>query len=417
MNCKMIDSAYILNHPVLYKHTSLLEKLKKTFLPKDEIFFLKAPGRINLIGEHTDYNMGPVLPCAIDKEIIFVIRKNQNGEIFATNINGNFKDIRFSITRLIEPYPPGHWGNYIKAGIKGIVDYLKLQNPSVKENYIGFDIIVSSTLPIAAGLSSSSALVVAAAYSFVFMNHIDLDKTKLAEICANAEHFVGTAGGGMDHATSLFGKKDAFLKIEFNPLRIETIRVPTGIRLVLFHSLIEAEKSGRVRDEYNRRVLECRIGVDLFNNFMKIRSKDEFYPIEYIGEIRFEKLNLEALKLEQQVKNFISQLKDSYSIYDISLLLNLSESELSARYQSILHEKQLNEPSDGFKIKGRFRHVITECQRVERMVACLESGNLHEIGELLNASQQSLSRDYNVSTSELDNLITILLDNGVAGVK
>ena len=89
-----------------------------------------------------------------------------------------------------------------------------MQNPAFTENYTGYDIIVSSTLPLAAGLSSSSALVVAAAYSFVIMNQIDLNKTKLAEICAKAEHFVGTAGGGMDQATSLLGQKDAFLKID-----------------------------------------------------------------------------------------------------------------------------------------------------------------------------------------------------------
>ena len=417
IKCKEVDKDYFLNHPVLLKHISLLEKVKNSYLPEDNIVFLKTPGRVNLIGEHTDYNMGPVLPCAIDREIVFCIRENHSNEINATNVNPNFEDIRFSVDQPIESYSSGHWGNYIKAGIKGLIDHLKLQNPAFTENYTGYDIIVSSTLPLAAGLSSSSALVVAAAYSFVIMNQIDLNKTKLAEICAKAEHFVGTAGGGMDQATSLLGQKDAFLKIEFNPLQIETIQAPTGIRLVLFHSLVEAEKSGRVRDEYNRRVLECRIGVDLFNNFMKIRFEDEFYPVDYIGEIRSERLNLEIHKLEQHIKNFINQLKDSYSIHDFSTLLNLSESELSARYQSILREKQLKEPSGGFKIKGRFRHVFTECQRVERMAGCLSKGYLREVGELLNDSHKSLSKDYDVSTAEVDELISILLDNGVAGAR
>ena len=146
--------------------------------------------------------------------------------------------------------------------------------------------IVSSTLPLAAGLSSSSALVVAAAFSFMWVNNSNLDKLQLAEICAEAEHFVGTAGGGMDQTTSLMGRKDTFLRIEFNPFKVQSIPAPKNIALLLFHSLVEAEKSHHVREEYNRRVLECRMGVDLFNRFIAKQPNDQVNSISYIGEIQ-----------------------------------------------------------------------------------------------------------------------------------
>ena len=414
---KEVDKDFFLNHPVLNKHFSLLDKVRSTFLPEDEIIFIKAPGRVNLIGEHTDYNMGPVLPCAIDKEIVFCIRPSQKSEIRAENVNADFKDIHFSLEQPIEPYPKGHWGNYIKAGVKGIVDYLNLEFPYTEKHLRGYDIIVSSTLLQAAGLSSSSALVVASAFSFVILNRVELSKLEIAEICAGAEHFVGTAGGGMDQAASLLGKENTFLKMEFNPLRVEQINAPKGIQLVLFHSLVKSEKSGRMRDEYNRRVLECRMGVDLFNQFVQNELKGEYPDIEFIGEVKPEFFNLDTIKLDHLVKRFLNQLPDAHNMEAFISAINLTENELNQRYQAILRDNPLLEPPGGFKIKTRFRHVYTECQRVGTTVNCLRNNNLDDLGNLINQSHNSLSQDYEVSTPEVDELVNVLRENGASGAR
>jgi len=414
---KELDKDYFLNHPVLNKHFSLLEKVQSTFLPEDEIIFIKAPGRVNLIGEHTDYNMGPVLPCAIDKEIVFCIRSNGISEIRAKNVSTDFHDIHFSLDQPIEPYPKGHWGNYIKAGVNGILKYLNSESSNKKKHLKGCDIIVSSTLPQAAGLSSSSALVVASAFTFVLINQLELSKINIAEICAKAEHFVGTAGGGMDQATSLLGRENTFLKMEFNPLRVEQIKAPEGIQLILFHSLIEAEKSGKARVEYNRRVLECRMGVDLFNRFVRNELKGEFPDIRFIGEVKPEIINLDTIKLDNLVTQFLNQLPAAHTIVEFTEAIALTENELTSRYQSILQNDQLKEPPGGFKIKSRFKHVYTECQRVNKTVDCLQNNNLDKLGPLINESHNSLSQDYQVSTPEVDELISILLDNGASGAR
>jgi len=415
--CKTLDGDFFQNHPVLKHHNFLFEKIKSTFVPEDNLLFLKAPGRVNLIGEHTDYNMGPVLPCAIDKEIVFCIRPCETQEIKVSNVNHKFDDVGFSFKLGIEPFSKGHWGNYIKAGIKGIIDYLEATSPDKIKYFKGFEAVVSSTLPTAAGVSSSSALMVASALSFVSVNKLDLNKQKIAEICAKAEHFVGTAGGGMDQAASLLAKENSFLKIDFNPLRIEQISAPEDIQLVLFHSMEKAEKSGKAQIEYNRRVLECRMGVDLFNRFIQNELKGDYPGINYIGEIKTDLFNLNNDELDLLVGRFLNDLPDAYSILEFTTVMDLNESELNERYRHILLGAPLKEPADGFKILSRFRHVYSECQRVDNTVKCLRNRDMSVLGELLNQSHDSLSQYYEVSTSEVDKLVNILRENGAFGAR
>lgn len=414
--CKNINQDFFNNHSVLRNHLPLLKQIHNTFHPQDEIRFIKAPGRVNLIGEHTDYNMGPVLPCAINREIVFCLCESNSNIISVSNVSDEFENIEFSINRPINPYPKGHWGNYIKAGCKGILDYLNSINHPNLNNIKGFQAIVSSTLPRAAGMSSSSALVVASAYAFVQINNLNISTFVIAEICAEAEHFVGTAGGGMDQAACLLGKDNSFLKIEFNPLRVSPIAAPEDTQFVLFHSLIEAEKSGKVRLEYNRRVLECNISVELFNEFISAQCFN-IQPIKYIGEIQSKHFNMSDDELNNCVTQFINQLPESLSIDDISKQLDLTSDELTKRYKHILGTNELKEPAGGFKIKGRFKHVFTECARVYQAIECINQGNLSRLGELLNASHKSLSEDYEVSNPELDDLVKLILDSGASGAR
>lgn len=419
LKCKQIDKDSFENHPVLTKHLPLFELLKKTFNPQDDILFLKAPGRVNLIGEHTDYNMGPVLPCAINKEIVFCVRPAKTSAIQVRNVDAKFEPIEFAFDQTIEPFSKGHWGNYVKAGVKGIWDYATVSLQTEIKRFKGYDILVSSTLPQAAGVSSSSALVVASALAFVYLNKIELSKQKIAEICAKAEHFVGTAGGGMDQAASLLGKENSFLNMSFNPLRVEQIIAPPGIQLVLFSSLIESEKSGKSRSEYNRRVLECKMGVDLFNIYSQKALSGNYHEVNFIGEIKPEKFKLTTQnELDGLVNLFLNSIQEAYSIEEYTTLTGLSEQELNKRYQAILKGgDRFKEPLDGFKIKSRFKHVYSECRRVDQTIECLRKNSLNELGNLINQSHNSLSQDYEVSTAEVDNLVKILLDNGALGAR
>ena len=163
----------------------------------------RAPGRVNLIGEHTDYNGLPVLPMALTQEIRIAYAPRADDQVRMRDIDPDFPEVSFRNTPDLSPSPAGAWENYCKAAFQGI------NHAFQPGRYPGVDLLVSSNLPIAAGLSSSSALVVACA--LVYLDVLGqppgngLSKVELAEILAEAEHFVGTRGGGMDQAVILNG--------------------------------------------------------------------------------------------------------------------------------------------------------------------------------------------------------------------
>ena len=204
---------------------------------------VRAPGRVNLIGEHTDYNGFPVLPIAIDKSIRVEFTERSDGLIIARNSATEFKSFSFDYSKEIKPFKKGDWGNYVKAAIWGLKEALELKPCKLK----GFDATFRGNIPIAAGLSSSSALVVASALTFLSVNNIDLQALELAEILSKAEKFVGTEGGGMDQAVSLMALKDHALKIDFFPLRTTAISIPSDFVFVVCNSMIRAPKTESAR--------------------------------------------------------------------------------------------------------------------------------------------------------------------------
>ena len=144
----------------------LLETFVERFPEEPEVIVLRAPGRVNLIGEHTDYNGLPVMPMAIDYDMLAAVAPREDGRVKA--VNPDFPDRVFDLERHIPHFETGDWGNYVKAASQGLIDHFD----SV-EGLCGMNACFYGTVPISAGLSSSSALVVAAALSL-------LSKTKTA---------------------------------------------------------------------------------------------------------------------------------------------------------------------------------------------------------------------------------------------
>jgi N-acetylgalactosamine kinase len=248
-------------------------------------------------------------------------------------------------------------------------------------------------------------------------NKLHLSKMEIAEICADAEHFVGTAGGGMDHAAILLGENESFLKIEFNPLKAEPISSPHDIELVLFHSLLEAEKSSYVRNAYNRRVLECNFSMEIFNMYVAEKRSISMDRLDYIGDINTEKLGLDHQQLDEFINAFLDSLSQMYSLEKLLALFEVSKNELTDRYQHILRGASLDNNGEGYNLKKRFKHVYSECQRVNQAVECLKSNNKTELGRLLDKSHNSLSGDYEVSTPEVDSIVRLLKSSGAYGAR
>ena len=190
-----------------------------------QIFAVRAPGRVNLIGEHTDYSGLPVLPVAIDRSTIVVaaaelIDRNRTGERRPRVALAPIRD-----RAQIPPFATGDWANYVKAAIQGVIDHFAARGDVARHRG---DDVVESRVPPAAGLSSSSALTVSTALAFMAVNELELEPLEAATMVARSERYVGTRGGAMDQAVSILGRRDHALFIEFDPIRVRAVKMPSN---------------------------------------------------------------------------------------------------------------------------------------------------------------------------------------------
>ena len=187
------------------------EHFRQWFENEPEYLFL-SPGRINIIGEHVDYNDGFVLPAAINKYICFAVSKNEGTActIYALDLNQSHK---FDWNDDLKPIDK-MWANYIL----GVLHQLKEKGCSMK----GFNMVFSSTIPMGAGLSSSAALECGIGYAMSEMFDLKLSKEQIALIGQKSEHtFAGVNCGIMDQFASVFGKKNHVIKLDCNTLEYE----------------------------------------------------------------------------------------------------------------------------------------------------------------------------------------------------
>jgi galactokinase len=228
-----------------------IERLRKAFKDvfKTEPVLVKSPGRINIIGEHTDYNEGFVMPAAINKAIYVAVSKREDDEIhlFSESYQQSFQ----SSVAAIEKSELG-WANYVL----GVADQL------VKRGYkiAGFNLYLDGNVPLGAGLSSSAALECATAFAIDHLNDLQISKMDLALISQKAEHvFAGVNCGIMDQFASVFGKKDHAVLLDCRSMEYEYIplKLP-GYKFVLLNTNV---KHSLADSAYNKRRSQCEQGV------------------------------------------------------------------------------------------------------------------------------------------------------------
>jgi galactokinase len=202
-----------------------------------------VPGRVNLIGEHVDYHNLPVLPMAIQRQVRIIYETANHGSVRAYSRLYGPAEVRLG--GVLELGPPGDWSNYIKAAVALIQKRWAITQ--------GIEATVTSDLPPAAGLSSSSALMTGFTIALLRANGIEPTVAELMELLPDGEQFVGTRGGGMDHAAVLAGKPGCALLIEFAPFSLFTVPIPDNWGFIVAHSLKMAEKSGAAREQFNAR--------------------------------------------------------------------------------------------------------------------------------------------------------------------
>jgi galactokinase len=320
---------------------------------------VRAPGRVNLIGDHTDYNGLPVLPMAIQKEIRITFQPRGDRIMRLTSSN-EYPPRQFDVAKRIKPADAGDWSNYARAAGQCLAGRHK--------ELRGLNATVWGDIPEAAGLSSSSAMVVASALAILEVNRIPWQPAELAQMLARGERYVGTQGGGMDQTVCLCAEAGSALKISFTPFGFEPVPIPGDWAFLVGNSLVAADKSRGARERFNSTRTRCDAAL---RSFAKASGMSASYP---------------------------------------RLMESCSDPELLSLAESFLPEEQP-------EFLRTFRHVVTEASRVERAAEAMRSGSLDEFGRAMVESHVSLREDLGVSCVALDQLVDAFLSAGAAGAR
>jgi galactokinase len=324
---------------------ALLQRFVQRFGGSPRIY--QAPGRVNLIGEHTDYNDGFVMPAAIGfyTQASIAPRPDRKLVIHSENYS---EQVEFDLDHL-PATRAGHWSDYVVGVVKMLVRSGRKLG--------GANLLVDGNVPQGAGLSSSASIEVAVGYALLDLadhapDHVpdrtEIDRTKLALLCQQAENeFVGARCGIMDQFVASHGKRGQALLLDCRSLEYRLLPLPDDVALAICNTMV---KHSIAKGEYNQRRAECEAGV---------RGLSKYLP------------NARALRdvTPQDLEAYGRELPDA--------------------------------------VMRRCRHVIGENARVLQAAAALELGDLQAFGKLMRQSHRSLRDDFAVSCSELDLMVEL----------
>jgi galactokinase len=236
----------------------LKEQFHRIFGPgrgADRVHVVRAPGRVNLIGEHTDYNDGFVFPMAIEPEVRIACRSRDDGLVRLASTAFSGEIVEFSVQKKILPSPRGSWDNYSR-GVAA--EMLAAGIPLV-----GMDALIYNTLPVGGGLSSSAAVEVATAKALLTLSGVDMDPSRIALLCQKAEHeYAGVPVGIMDQTVVAAAKAGHAMLLDCRDLSKQYVPIDTReLRVVIVNSMVRHELS---EGEYGKRRQECAEAVRFF---------------------------------------------------------------------------------------------------------------------------------------------------------
>jgi galactokinase len=213
------------------------------------IRIFRAPGRVNLMGEHTDYNDGFVMPVALEFYTYVAIGPRKDRQIHLRSLD--FKESReFDLSAKVAG-PSGDWSDYVR-GVAAVLD-------AATHRISGANLVIKGEVPMGAGLSSSAAVEVSSALAFLAISGIELDRAEVARLCQRAEHeYAGTKCGIMDQFISCFGRANHALLLDCRDLTYKMLKIDEQVRIIICNTKVRHELAS---GEYNRRRADCEAGV------------------------------------------------------------------------------------------------------------------------------------------------------------
>ena len=305
--------------------------------------WVQAPGRVNLIGEHTDYNDGFVLPCGIDYRTVIAVKARDDRLVRVIAADYGHGLDTFDLDAPIAPHPTLQWANYVRGTVKMLAEHLAPLGLSLR----GADLAIAGNVPQGAGLSSSASLEVAVGQAFKAMLGLDqhggVTQTDLALIAQRAENrFVGVNCGIMDQLISARAEAGHALLIDCRSLGAQPVHLPDAVAVMIVHSRV---KRGLVGSEYNTRRAQCEAAA-------------RHYGVPALRDV-------DTAQLE----------RDRGALEDV--------------------------------VYRRARHIVTENARTVDAAEALAAGDLVRLGELMAASHASMRDDFEITHPAIDRLVDI----------
>ncbi|KAJ7698456.1 Galactokinase [Mycena metata] len=442
----------------------------ETRFGKKPTYIARAPGRVNLIGEHIDYALFGVLPAAIERDILVACAPREvpptsptdethhaPGSVVAENLHPKYTRQVFAPAPKPKVDDEVHvegwhldipqelrWENYVKAGYYGV---LEEYFTGAGAQPIPVDLLVTGSVPAGSGLSSSAAMVVASTLAFLAINgklegtEEKVAKGELVKMSMENEKRVGVNSGGMDQAASVMSVPSSVLYITFYPsLTASPTPLPTGAVLVCAHSLKVSDKALTAKRGYNLRVVETLVGARALARTLNVpvgaREKITFREVvgKFVDEPDVGKggagMPVPALMdVLRRMETAVDALKPPNStdpefgatMEEMILLSGLSAEEFHEVYMSWVEVDATH-----FKLYKRAKHVYSEALRVLQFrQLCLDTAAagdagdnvavLKQLGTLMNESQTSCADDFECSCEELDQLTQLARDAGAYG--
>lgn len=367
----------------------LAELAAETFGPQRPLSMCRAPGRVNLMGRHVDHRGGYANVMAIGMEVLLAAAPRDDDTITMSNVDGaTFPRREFTISELtgddfrgdwldfVESpsvartlrNSPGDWSHYARAIL------LRLQHEIGDRRIKGMDCVVLGNVPMGAGLSSSSALLVAFAQAAVAVNRLEITAGDLVDLCGEGEWFVGSRGGSMDHAAITTSRAGYITRMGFLPFHIDgAVRLPEGTDVVVVDSGEKAVKSAGApaRDVFNQRVASYELAERLLRQTWRPAK-----GVEHLRDLVPYRLGVSPSEVYQAV----ASLPDHPSRRQLRGLLPSGEGDELDR----LFATHAN--LGGYDLRGVALYGLGECVRSEGFAGLMEQGDLAAVGGYMRVS-------------------------------
>ncbi|EPS66937.1 hypothetical protein M569_07839, partial [Genlisea aurea] len=381
-----------------------------------------SSGRVNLIGEHIDYEGYSVLPMAIRQDTIVAIRKIDGEKTLKiANVNSE----KYSLcTYPADPHQEidlknHRWGHYFICGYKGFHEFAKLKGIEVGD--FGLEAVIDGIVPTGSGLSSSAAFVCSATIAIMAAVGASISKAKLAQLTCECERHIGTQSGGMDQAISVMAQSGFAALIDFNPIRATEVQLPDGGTFVIAHSLAESQKAVTAATNYNNRVVECRLASILLGIKLGLAAEEAVAKVKTLSDVEGLCVTFASDRGSSDpvlaIKEFLKE--EPYTAEEIEEIIG---EKLAAIFASSPSSLDVLKAAHHFKLHQRAAHVYSEAKRVYAFKDAVssqlsEEEVLQKLGELMNESHHSCSVLYECSCPELEELVKACRENGALGAR